>query len=32
MDKLKKIEPFFWVFLIVVAIMVIVAVKMAYGF
>lgn len=28
----KKIEPAFWVFLIIVAIMTAIAVKMAYGF
>jgi hypothetical protein len=32
MDKLKKIEPAFWVFLIVVAIITVIAVKMTYGF
>ena len=28
---MKKIEPFFWIFLIAVAIMVVIAVKIAYG-
>lgn len=31
MKKLKKIEPFFWTLLIVVAIMTVIAVKLAYG-
>lgn len=31
-NKLKKIEPAFWVLLIVAAIMVIVAIKTTYGF
>lgn len=31
MDKLKKIEPLFWIFLVIVAIMTIIAVKVAYG-
>ena len=32
-DKMwKKIEPLFWIFLIVVAIMTVYAVKVAYGF
>lgn len=29
---MKKIEPFFWIFLIAVAIMTIIAVKITYGF
>lgn len=28
---MKKIEPFFWIFLVVVAVMTIVAVKLTYG-
>lgn len=28
---MKKIEPFFWIFLIVVAVMVVIAFKVAYG-
>jgi len=31
MKKLKKIEPFFWIFLITVAIITVIAVKMTYG-
>ena len=31
MSKLKRIEPLFWIFLVMVAIMTIVAVKVAYG-
>lgn len=31
MNFLKKIEPFFWLFLIIVAIMTVIAVKQAYG-
>lgn len=31
MNFFKKIEPIFWVFLIIVAIMTIMAVKVAYG-
>lgn len=31
MKNLKKFEPLFWAFLIVVAIMTIIAVKLAYG-
>ena len=32
MKDIKNIEPFFWALLIVVAIMVVFAVKIAYGF
>lgn len=32
MKKIKQIEPLFWVFLIVAAIMTIIAVKITYGF
>lgn len=32
MKDIKDIEPFFWALLIVVAIMVVFAVKIAYGF
>lgn len=28
---MKKIEPFFWIFLIAVAIMTVIAVKLTYG-
>lgn len=31
MKNLKKIEPLFWVFLITVAIITVIAVKQAYG-
>ena len=31
-NKMKKVEPFFWGFLIVVAVMTVIAVKVAYGF
>lgn len=31
MKHLKKIEPLFWIFLIVVAVITVIAVKMAYG-
>ena len=31
MKNLKRIEPLFWIFLIVVAIMTIIAVKTTYG-
>ena len=31
MKHLKKIEPLFWIFLIVVAIATVIAVKMTYG-
>lgn len=32
MKDIKNIEPFFWALLIIVAIMVVCAVKVAYGF
>lgn len=32
MKDIKNIEPFFWALLIIVAIMVVFAVKIAYGF
>ena len=32
MDKIKKVEPLFWIFLIAVAIITVIAVKLAYGF
>lgn len=31
MQNLKKIEPLFWIFLIAVAIITVIAVKQAYG-
>ena len=31
MNKMKKIEPLFWIFLIAVAITTVIAVKMTYG-